>query len=316
MAERAAAAVLIGIGRYLRGEQVRPLRDAAHDAEAMSNTLIDPETCGFPPQRVKLLTDLVATRDAVAHHLSKWLPEQGRGAEIAVIYFAGHGLIHRVGQRHEGYLLPYDADPDDIVTRGVLMSDLARWIDAIHAEAVVVCLDCCHAAKVIPRGGTPAEGATRDMRITPTILQELAGRGRYLIASCDDGEVAVEAENWGHGLFTYHLLEGLRGAGDRDGDGRIGIPELFEYVAEAVSRDARALGMVQKPWSCSIGPGGAYLAAPQRTRDDRRLQSHRPAAVLAAERLCAKRGRRPRSVRSSEWSSQPTAASSPRSWIC
>jgi serine/threonine protein kinase len=258
--ERDGAAVLIGIGEYLLEEQVGPLRYAARDAEAMAGVLSDPEVCGFPAAKVKLLTDQSASRDAVAHHLSKWLPEQARGAEIAVIYFAGHGMIHRIGHREEGYLMPHDADPDDIVTRGLLMTDLAKWIEAIDAGTVVVCLDCCHAAKVIPRGVTPAESVRRDMRISPAMLQELTGRGRYLIASCDDGQVSVEAETWGHGLFTYHLVQGIRGAGDRDGDGRVGVTELFEYLAEAVERDARAIGMTQRPWSCSIGPGGVIFS--------------------------------------------------------
>jgi len=288
--ERAAAALLIGIGKYLHAEQVWPLRYAAPDAEAMAGVLADPEVCGFPAQRVKLLTDHSATRDSVAHHLSRWLPEQARGAEIAVIYFAGHGMIHRIGQRDEGYLLPYDADPDDLVTHGVLMADLARWIEAIDAGAVVVCLDCCHAAKVIPRGGTKGEIVGRDMRIRPAIFQELTGRGRYLIASCDDGQVSVEAETWGHGLFTYHLLDGLRGAGDRDGDGRIGIAELFEHVALSVDRDARAMGMAQKPWSFAIGPGGVYLSAPQGRRVEGTPKPSRSAAVLAIERVWREQG--------------------------
>src|SRR5262245_27828984 len=142
--ERAGAAVLIGIGDYLRSEQVWPLRYAARDAEALAGVLTDPEVCGFPARTVKLLTDQTASRDTVAHHLSRWLPDQARGADIALIYFAGHGMIHRMGQRDEGYLLPYDADPEDVVTRGLLMTDLARWLEAIEARAVIVCLDCCH----------------------------------------------------------------------------------------------------------------------------------------------------------------------------
>jgi uncharacterized caspase-like protein len=234
---------------------------------------------------VKLLTDQSASRDTVAHHLFKWLPEQARGAEIAVIYFAGHGMIHQIGQREEGYLLPYDADPDDLVTRGLLMAELARWIEAIDAGAVVLCLDCCHAAKVIPRGPTRPESQTRDMGIRPAMLQELAGRGRYLIASCDSGQVSVEAEKWGHGLFTYHLLDGIRGAGDRDGDGRIGVTELFEYVSEAVERDAHDLGMIQKPWSCSVGPGRIYLSTPRGKFAEARPKHAAAMALAAAERL-------------------------------
>ena len=122
------------------------------------------------------------------------------------------------------------------------------------------------------------------------MLQELTGRGRYLIASCDDGQVSLEAENWGHGLFTYHLLEGIRGAGDRDGDGRIGVAELFEHVAEAVERDARAMGTIQKPWSCSIGAGGVYLSAPRWKGAEGRPKSARAMAVVAAERLWREQG--------------------------
>jgi serine/threonine protein kinase len=288
--ERDGAAVLIGIGEYLHEEQVWPLRYAARDAEAMAGVLSDPELCGFPAHKVKLLTDQSASRDTIAHHLSRWLPEQARGAEIALIYFAGHGMIHRIGHHDEGYLLPYDAEPDDIVTRGLLMTDLARWIEAIEAGTVIVCLDCCHAAKVLPRGGGSAQSLGRDMRIRPAMLQELTGRGRYLIASCDDGQVSLEAETWGHGLFTYHLLDGIRGAGDRDGDGRIGVAELFEHVAEAVERDARALGTIQKPWSCSIGPGGTYLSAPRWKGAEGRPKSARAMAVVTAERLWREQG--------------------------
>ncbi len=288
--ERAGAAVLIGVGDYLHREQVWPLRYAARDAEAMAGVLSDPDVCGFPGPKVKLLTDRSASRDTVAHHLSRWLPEQARGAEIALIYFAGHGMIHRIGHRDEGYLLPYDADPDDIVTRGLLMTDLARWIEAIDAGTVIVCLDCCHAAKVIPRGLISAESSARDMRIRPALLQELTGRGRYLIASCDDGQVSLEAETRGHGLFTYHLLEGIRGAGDRDRDGQVGVAELFEHVAEAVERDARALRTIQKPWSCSIGAGGVYLSAPRCKAAEGRPKSDRPMSVIAAERLWREQG--------------------------
>ena len=134
------------------------------------------------------------------------------------------------------------------------------------------------------------------MRIGPAFFQELTGRGRFLIASCDDGQVSVEAETWGHGLFTYHLLEGIRGAGDRDGDGRVGVAELFEYVAEGVERDARAMGTVQKPWNCSIGPGGVFLSAPPRStllgaqyQADERIDDVRDAADSCVQDL----GRQP-----------------------
>jgi serine/threonine protein kinase len=170
------------------------------------------------------------------------------------------------------------------------MADLSRWIEAIEAEAVVVCLDCCHAAKVIPRGGLAEDLSTRDMKLRPALLQGLSARGRYLIASCDDGQVSVEAEEWGHGLFTHHLLAGLRGAGDRDGDGRVGIAEFFEYVSEAVERDARAIGLVQKPWISATGPGGVVLATQFGKGDGSRNPAPLPTGLHDAERLWREQG--------------------------
>jgi uncharacterized caspase-like protein len=147
------AALLVGIGNYRFAERVSPLRYAVRDAHALAETLLDPDVCGFSHDRVVLLTDDGARRDDVVHRLSKWLPEKARGADIAVVYFAGHGTVQRVGLREEGFLLPYDADPDDLVTRGVAMSDVARWIEGIDAGAVIVCLDCCHAGKVVTHRG-------------------------------------------------------------------------------------------------------------------------------------------------------------------
>jgi serine/threonine protein kinase len=260
---RAGVALVVGIADYAR-ETVAPLRFAAHDARALARLLADPDVCGFPPDQVALLVDRRARRDAVVRRLSKWLPERGRGAELAVIYFAGHGMVRRMGSKDEGYLLPYDADPDDLGTRGVAMTDVSRWIEAVEARAVVVCLDCCHAGRVLPRAGEAAPSLARSIGLRPSVLPGISGEGRFLIASCGEGQVSVESPQLRHGLFTYHLLRGIAGAADRDRDQRVGVAELFEYVAEAVERDAREkFGVQQKPWKTSTDTGGVFISIPR-----------------------------------------------------
>ena len=128
---REGVALVMGVGDYLRAERVEPLRFATQDAVAFADALADPDLCSFARDQVVLLTDSDARRDTVVQRLSRWLPERARGAELVVIYFAGHGMVQAVGRREEGFLLPYDADPDDVVTRGIAMSDLARWIDGL-----------------------------------------------------------------------------------------------------------------------------------------------------------------------------------------
>jgi serine/threonine protein kinase len=263
---RAAVALVIGISDYLRSDAVTSLRYAARDARALARVLANPAFCAFPRDRVAVLTQQRARRDQVVHHLSKWLPEKAKGAELVLIYFACHGMVQAVGERQEGFLLPYDGDPDDVVTRGIAMKDVGNWIDSIAASAVVVCLDCCHAGKVILRGPT----IPRDLELSPGVIQTIGGRGRFLIASCDAGQKSLEAEELGHGLFTYHLLRGLRGAGDRDGDGKVGVAELFTYVSSAVASDAqKRFGREQRPWTSAVWADEVYISrcAPQEVED-------------------------------------------------
>ena len=57
-------------------------------------------------------------------------------------------------------------------------------------------------------------------------------------------EVSAEDENLQHGVFTYYLLEGLKGAADADNDGLITVDEAYRYVSFNVPR---ATGQEQHP---------------------------------------------------------------------
>jgi serine/threonine protein kinase len=272
---RNAVALVAGIGAYRHRDRIPTLRYAPRDARSLARVLADPEVCAFPPQRVVVLTNRQVRRTELVRRLARWLPEQGQGADLALIYFAGHGVVRRVGGREEGYLLPHDADPDDVVAHGIAMSDLAKWIADVNARAVVLCLDCCHAGNMLPADGLTLRGE-RDMELAPSVLQQLSGRGRFLIASCDRGQKSLEAEELRHGLFTYHLLRGLVEAGDRDGDGRVSVAELFGYVSTAVSRDARErFGHEQTPWTSAVYNEDVFLSTVRPGRRSPPLQAGR-----------------------------------------
>ncbi len=260
--KRAGVALLIGIGDYLHADRVERLPFAPRDAKSLTRLLTNPDVCAFPEDSVALLLDHKASRRPIIERLSEWLPAQARGAEIVLLYFAGHGTVRRLGPKEEGFLVPHDADPDDIAAGGIAMSDVARWVEGIEAGAVVVVFDCCHAGKVLGEGHSIRSGE-RDMELRPSVLQAVAGKGRFLIASCDEGQKSLESPELKHGLFTYHLLKGIAGAGDRDGDGKVGVAELFNYVSQAVARDAREkFGREQTPWTSATWTGDAYISRP------------------------------------------------------
>ena len=60
-------------------------------------------------------------------------------------------------------------------------------------------------------------------------VHSLFEAGRRLDDSC-----VVEREDLGHGVFTYYLLEGLRGSADTDHDGIITVDEAYGYVSRKV----------------------------------------------------------------------------------
>mgnify|MGYP000067556629 CR=1 FL=1 len=58
---------------------------------------------------------------------------------------------------------------------------------------------------------------------------------RLMMTAADTNEFSLEDERWGgHGVFTHFMLDGLRGAGDRNEDGIVTFTELFEHVNENV----------------------------------------------------------------------------------
>jgi len=51
-----------------------------------------------------------------------------------------------------------------------------------------------------------------------------------IISSCSANEISKEDDHLRHGIFSYYMLEGLKGGADQDGDGIITVSELFSYL--------------------------------------------------------------------------------------
>jgi helicase len=70
------------------------------------------------------------------------------------------------------------------------------------------------------------------------------GKGRVIMTASGANEVSVENDQFGHGVFTYYLVEGLKGQADADGDGFITVDEAYLYVSDKVPQ---ATGQEQHP---------------------------------------------------------------------
>jgi uncharacterized caspase-like protein len=236
-------AVVIGISKY-NDSRIAGLRYASADASSFHEWLISQQGGGYAPSRIKLLLDSGATVQNIKSALFNWL-KQALEEDMVTIYFAGHGSPESPDSPNNLYLLPFDADYDDIATTGFPMWDIETALKRfIKAKKVVVIADACHSGGV-GQSFDIARRASRGIEINPISsgLQNLSkiGDGVAVISASDEKQFSQESQSWGggHGVFTYFLLKGLNGDADYNKDGQVSLGELIPFLSEQVRRETR-----------------------------------------------------------------------------
>ena len=243
--------MVIGVGQYDHAGVPR-LRYATADAEAVYQTLLD--RAGFKKENVLLLTDRTERKPSLRnlrYALGTFLARSARKDDTVLIYFAGHGAPETdlQGAEKDGlakYLIPSDADPDDLYASALPMDEIQIIFGRIEAERVLVFLDTCYSGAA--GGRTFASRRTRAVTLDEAFLDRLTrSKGRAIVTASRPGEVSLELPELGHGIFTYYLIEGLKGAADLNRDGIVSLQELYEYLEREVTRKSRAVGGNQHP---------------------------------------------------------------------
>jgi uncharacterized caspase-like protein len=244
-------AVVIGVGNY-EHPAISKLQYTINDAEALYQVLIGPG--GFKKERVLLLTDRTERKPTLRNikwALGTFLSRSAKKDDMVLIFFAGHGApeVDPRGIERDGlskYLVPIDADPDDLYSTALPMDDLQTIFGRIEAERAVIFLDSCYSGAA--GGRTFAAKKTRATSVDDVFLDRLTrSKGRAIITASRPSEVSVELPDLKHGIFTYYLVEGLKGAADLNRDGIVTLQELYEYVEREVGAKSRAVGGNQHP---------------------------------------------------------------------
>ena len=232
-------AVVIGISEY-ESPDIPDLRYADRDAEAFYRYLTNPLDKGgrgVSKSNVRYLVNQDATvtniREAIFDFMKNPIEE-----DIVFIFFAGHGAPDPV-RPNVPYLLAYNSDLTRPAATGVRMSDIQDAIkDYIRAKKVIVFADACHSAGV---GGDIAMRGLAESELINQFLEEIARSGSSVLtfSASEAKEYSRESPKWGggHGVYTYHMLEALKGKADFDGDRIVRLGELVDYVNEKVRRD-------------------------------------------------------------------------------
>ena len=214
-------AVVIGIDRYAEWPA---LEAARRDASRVSTAL---RGMGF--DEVIELYDEDATRRRILSVLGDDLVAKTDEGSLAVIFFAGHGQTETLaGGGKRGYIVPVDADPDQIFATSISMNTLREVSRRIPARQVYYAMDSCYSGLGLARGI-----AVRDRDAAGYIEKVSSLRAVQMITAGAEGEVALERD--GNGLFTRYFLLAIGGEADFNGDGFVTASEIGTYVRPEVT---------------------------------------------------------------------------------
>ncbi len=220
-----ARRVLVAVGENLGVEDDPPLRYAERDAERVAEVML---TVGGVDR-----TDATLLFGADAEGLARALEAVQRRLRVAdgppveqlLVYISGHaadGMLHLRGSRYP-------------------IAALRDFVERAPVGLAMLVLDTCDAGRLTRRKGL-------EPLPTPSVQVERPDAvGRVYIAASAPGEAAYESERLEGALFTHHLAAGLRGAADRDLDGRVTLDEAFRYAYSGTLASAFGSARRQTP---------------------------------------------------------------------
>ena len=221
-------ALVVGINDY---DTVQDLNYAVEDALAIKNMLIN--QYGFKRSNVRYLIDKEATQSNIKKELSNLRKKVGENDRV-VFYFAGHGETEELGidEGDIGFLLPSDADADDLYYSAIDMEELKRISTMSKAKHMLFLVDACY-------GGLAAVNTRSLSTSSPNYIDKIKEESaRQVITAGGKEEKVIEKDEWEHSAFTKNLLAGLKdNKADQNQDGYITGSEIGLYLQEKVSFD-------------------------------------------------------------------------------
>ncbi|MCG5060792.1 MAG: caspase family protein [Limnoraphis sp. WC205] len=253
-------ALLIGVGESAYPRLSLPV--TVKDTQAIYAALIDPELCGYPEKKIRVLNNKEATKNNIFEGLN-WLQESAKlDSEATIfIYYSGHGWLNTADNCY--YLLQHDIKPSKLAASALSAEVFTDALRQIPAERLFVVIDSCYAAGMAT--SKDPEEIIRDMEQQATDLadefdqfQQIApskgfieqlkqGKGRVVFTSSSGEQKSWFYENE-LSIYTNHFLEALQGAANQPGDTEVRVSNLMNYLSKAVPETVQKLyGKAQTP---------------------------------------------------------------------
>lgn len=233
-----AVAVVIGNYDY---KNVQKVAFARRDAAAMKEYLVN--VFGYDTGNVILLidatyADMIDTLGSPGEIAKSKLRHYMRKDSEVFIYYTGHGAP---GLRDKkGYLVPVDANPNNIETTGYSLESLYRNLESLNAPKLTVVIDACFS------GDSQSGMLFKDA--SPIMVQAKTDKLQKgtLITSSSGDQISSWYPEKKHSLFTYYFLKGIREKVSNKEP--VNLDNLKNYVSGEVDRMSKRLySRIQTP---------------------------------------------------------------------
>ena len=247
-----AYAVLVGVSKYADG-QINPRPHAEADIKAFYDVLSNKEYLGIEPARMHLLLGTAdeqrksepATKQNIIKALHDVASKAGRD-DLVIFAFIGQGAsLGEAGDRV--CYLASDSTLKDRAKNAVAAADLEQELDKLASQRFCAFVDVffkgyASGPEKVPEA-TLGANPFREFRGADGKEDQAPAPGRAIFLATSGLTLSPDLEK--HGLFTQVVLDGLKGAADKEGyepDGVVTVDELQEYVDKELPERAHKIG--------------------------------------------------------------------------
>ena len=209
----------VGINHYQN--PALDLNYAEPDARAIAGFFKSRGADLFKNLEIKEIYNEQATRAGILERMTELkatLPQ-----DAVLIYLAGHG--ENIGE--QWYFIPhelvYPEREEEVQAKAISSEELTAAIKNITAQKILVLIDACKSGAVLV--------AFRGFEDRKALSQLSRATGVHVVAASTKDQFAAEVSELGHGVFTYTLLEGLKGKAAGAGE-NITVRKLMGYIEE------------------------------------------------------------------------------------
>lgn len=244
--------VLVGVSKY-QDPQILARPHAEDDVKALYDLLTDKDRLGVDGEHVKLLlgsADSKRNSEPATHeHILKalrWAVGHAGVNDLVIFAFVGEGAP--LGMRT--CYLASDSTLKDRAKNAVAAAEIEHELQAIKSKRLCLFVD------VNFKGFDAGKGPAPELNVE-NLYQEFLGKdkekdnksltGRVLFLANRGLKPSLDLEQ--HGLFAQVILDGLKGAADKEGyepDGLITVDELGEYFSKQLPTLARKYGKTKE----------------------------------------------------------------------